>query len=65
MAWDVEGRTVEAVYYGQHVKGVVEHSRVKYGGCVQHTLKLEQPVKLRWRTELVDRVLVDDSELIG
>lgn len=63
--WIKDGQAVVARYMGQTVQGTVESSRVKYGGSVQYTVVLSQPVKLRWRTEPTDRVLIDQSELLG
>ena len=52
MSWNKEGQTVLAKYHGQSVVGVIESSRVKYGGKVQHTVNLEQAITLRWRSEI-------------
>lgn len=63
MSWDMEGKMVAVKYYGNICTGVVESSRVKYGGKVQHTVNLDQPITLRWRSEPVVRVLVDEDEV--
>lgn len=63
--WNKEGKTVVAKYQGVLCTGVVESSRVKYGGKVQHTVILEEAITLRWRTEPVHRVLIDEDEVIG
>ncbi len=63
--WNKEGKTITAMYQGQQVTGTVELSRVKYGGKVQHTLILDKPVQLRWRTEPADCLLIDDDEVLG
>ena len=65
MSWNKEGQTVLAKYHGQSVVGVIESSRVKYGGKVQHTVNLEQAITLRWRSEPVTRVLIDEDEVVG
>jgi len=58
--WNFEGMIVEGKYMGEYpVKGRVELSRVKYGGKVQHTVVLEEPISLRWRSEPVCRVLLE------
>jgi len=64
MGWIKDGLRVRAVYCGQAVEGLVEESRVKYGGRVQYTLALTQPIQLRWRTEPTTRVLIEDRDLV-
>ena len=59
--WIREGQRVRAAYLTDTiVVGTVLESRVKYGGTVQHTLVLDQPIMLRWRSEPVTRLLVDE-----
>lgn len=65
MGWMKDGSTVKAEYLGTLVTGVVENSRVKYGGKVQYTVKLDEPVMFRWRSEPTDVVLIDEDELIA
>lgn len=65
MGWNKDGSTVKAEYLGTLVTGVVENSRVKYGGKVQYTVKLDEPVMFRWRSEPTDVVLIDEDELIA
>lgn len=57
--WNFEGLKVEGVYFDVPVVGRVESSRVKYGGGVQHTVVLDDPIQLRWRNEPTTRVLLD------
>jgi hypothetical protein len=64
MSWNLDGLSVVGVYMGEEVSGVVESSRVKYGGTVQHTVNLNKPVQLRWRTQPTTRVLLDDNEIV-
>lgn len=59
-SWYLDGYKVIAEYFGNTVKGTVESSRVKYGGRVQHTVILDEPVSLPWRSEPKTRVLIDD-----
>jgi hypothetical protein len=61
--WIRDGERIKASYYGVPVSGIVESSRVKYGGQVQYTVILDTPIKLRWRTEDVSRVLIDCDDL--
>lgn len=65
MGWNKDGSTVKAEYLGTLVTGVVENSRVKYGGKVQYTVKLDEPVMFRWRSEPTYVVLIDEDELIA
>ena len=64
MSWIRDGEHVAGKYMDQLIEGVVIESRVKYGGKVQHTVDLETPVILEWRTEPVTRVLIGDEEIL-
>lgn len=64
MGWIKDGEQVTANYHGNTVSGLVESSRVKYGGKVQYTVVLDKPIQLRWRSEPTTRVLVDSDELV-
>lgn len=64
MSWILDGSRIKAVYLGYPVEGVVTDSRVKYGGEVQYTVKLDKPVQFRWRSEPSDTVLIDRRELV-
>jgi len=47
MSWDKTGETVTSNYLGEfQVVGVVQSSRVKYGGKVQHTVTLGSPITI-------------------
>lgn len=60
--WNREGQNVAGVYLGAYtVSGTVTESRVKYGGKVQHTVLLNQPVQVFGRTAEV--LLLDESDL--
>ena len=65
MGWNKDGSTVKADYLGIVITGVVESSRVKYGGSVQYTVVLDEPVYIQWRNATTDRLLVDDKDLIA
>lgn len=65
MGWIKDGEFITANYMGKVVSGTVESSRVKYGGEVQYTVTLNQPVQFPWRREPTHRVLINQSELIG
>lgn len=62
MSWYREGQRVVGVYLGQYtVTGTVTESRVRYGGTVQHTVKLDAPVEVFGRT--ADVLLLDEDNL--
>jgi hypothetical protein len=64
MSWILDGQKIKANYLGTPVTGTVMSSRVKYGGKVQYTLELDEPVQLPWRTEPATTLLVDNDELM-
>lgn len=60
--WNREGQQVAGVYINSYtVSGTVTESRVKYGGRVQHTVKLDQPVEVFGRRAEV--LLLDEEDL--
>jgi hypothetical protein len=61
MTWDRTGERVAGVYLGYTVAGLVTESRVKYGGRVQHTLQLDQPMTLFSTERSV--LLMDERDL--
>jgi hypothetical protein len=64
MSWILDGQKVKANYLGMTITGTVMSSRVKYGGKVQYSVKLDTPVQLPWRTEPATSLLVDNDELM-
>lgn len=60
-----DGEIIKAVYLGHVVDGVVESSRVMYGGRLQYSVRLEKPVMFPWRSEPTDFLLIEDKEVIG
>ena len=64
MSWCKDGSTIKADYLGDEVVGVVQSSRVKYGGTVQYAVKLDEPVQFRWRSQPTKVVLIDADEII-
>lgn len=62
-SWILDGEKVSGLYYGNAFSGVVRESRVKYGGSVQYTVDLDQPIQLRWRSEPKSVILVDAIEI--
>jgi hypothetical protein len=63
MGWIKDGEQVAGKYFDQAFEGVVSESRVKYGGRVQYTVELHNPITLPWRNEPVNLVLVDNEDL--
>lgn len=62
MSWNLEGQRVAGVYLGAYtVSGTVTESRVKYGGKVQHTVKLDTPMVVFGRNAEV--LLLDNDDL--
>ena len=61
--WNLEGLTVTGKYMDHEVTGKVELSRVAYGGRVKHTVVLDEPIQLPWRSELTERVILDMAEV--
>ena len=60
--WNYEGMTVTGKYLGVFpVKGVVELSRVKYGGEVCHTIVLKRKIKVYGAMR--DRVILDHPQI--
>ena len=65
MGWNKDGSTITAEYLDSIITGIVTESRVKYGGKVQYTVKLAEPIFLRWRgTEPVSTLLVDEDNVL-
>ena len=62
-SWNLEGLTVTGKYMDYEVTGKVELSRVAYGGRVKHTVVLDEPIQLPWRSELTERVILDMAEV--
>ena len=63
MSWNLEGLRVTGMYMGEYpVSGLVELSRVKYGGGVQHTVVLDKPLELYSRVRY--RVLLDHENVV-
>ena len=64
--WDRVGQRVQGMYLGEiPFKGMVSHSRVKYGGKVQHTVALTDLGKIHWENVQIsrDHILVNEEDL--
>ena len=55
MGWNLEGLAVEGLYLSGDVKvrGVVTHSRVKYGGAISHHVELDHGFEWKGDTNKV------------
>lgn len=63
MNWNLEGLHVTGMYMGDFpCSGRVERSRVKYGGGVQHTVVLDQPLQVY--SAVRNRVLLDHENVV-
>ena len=61
--WHKEGLVVSGKYLNQFpFSGVVTLSRVKYGGSVQHTIKLHTPIEVYGSMREI--ILVDELEVV-
>lgn len=61
--WNLEGLKVTGMYIGVFpVTGCVESSRVKYGGGIQHTVVLDEPIEVY--DTMRDRVLLDHENVV-
>jgi len=63
MSWNLEGKRVSGKYLNEYFfTGIVEESRVKYGGKVCNTIVLDTPIMVfgEMRTKVLQ-----DSDQIG
>lgn len=64
MNWSLEGMHVEATYLTDFpVSGTVVESRVRYGGTVSHTIVLDKPLQMRWRSEPATRLIIEHESI--
>ena len=62
MRWDLTGNRVNGLYMGLFpYSGLVTESRVKYGGDVQYTVKVDEPFNFAFADR--DVVLVSVTEI--
>jgi hypothetical protein len=62
MNWILDGKQVMGKYLDEYFfTGVVEESRVKYGGKVSNTIVLDEPIEVFG--ELKTKVLMDSDQL--
>jgi hypothetical protein len=63
MNWNLEGLHVTGLYMDEFpVAGLVTLSRVKYGGDVQHTVVLDEPINI-YGIHVRERVLLDHKNV--
>ena len=66
MGWNKDGSTVKALYLGEYeCVGVVEESRVSYGGRVLYTINLNEPLALPFTSELRETVIVGENQIVA
>ena len=64
MGWNKTGSTIKALYLGEYeCVGVVEESRVSYGGSVLYTVQLDEPLVLPFSGEQREVVIVNESQV--
>lgn len=62
MNWNLESHRVHAKYLGRFpIVGIVELSRVKYGGGVSHHVMLDNPIIVYGAER--DRVIIDHQDI--
>jgi hypothetical protein len=62
MDWILDGKRVMGKYLNEYFfTGVVQESRVKYGGTVSNTIVLDEPIEVFG--ELRTKVLMDSDQL--
>ena len=62
MSWNLEGLCIEATYLDDFaVEGLVENSRVAYGGEVKHTIVLRNPIVIYGAER--DRLIIDNKNV--
>ncbi len=62
-SWNREGDFITGNYLGMFpYAGKIFESRVKYGGKVQHTVKLLSPINVFG--DVRDAILVDEDDLV-
>lgn len=63
--WNLEGyRVTGRTMHNELVSGVVEMSRVAFGGIVKHYVKLDQPVRRRYRELPTEHIILTRAQLI-
>lgn len=64
MGWNKDGSTIRGMYLGEYpFTGVVQESRVSYGGKVLYTVKCENPVVLPFCGEAREVVIVNENQV--
>lgn len=62
MSWILEGKRVRGTYLDEFpVEGIVHHSRVAYGGTVDHHITLDTPITVYGSVR--DTVILERSKL--
>jgi hypothetical protein len=64
MGWNKDGSTIKAKYLGEYeFTGVVQESRVSYGGRVLYTVVPENPLVLPFSGESRKLVIVNEDQV--
>ena len=63
MSWNLEGKQVSGKYLGEFpFTGTVTSTRIKYGGKVSNTIKLDNPLVVYGADR--DTILMDSDEIL-
>ena len=65
MSWDKSGTRISGTYYGIKYKGIIESTRVKYGGDVQYRVILDTPIDIFGDGMMRTVLLIDKEENLG
>jgi hypothetical protein len=66
MGWNKDGSTIKAKYLGEYeFTGVVQESRVSYGGRVLYTVVCDEPIVLDFCNEPRNVVIVSESQVVA
>ena len=58
--WDRTNQVIRGMYMGVPYRGVVSHSRVKFGGAVQHSVDLLDDIEIFG--DVRDAILILESD---
>lgn len=67
MNWDLEGKRIFGYYMNNSqlpVNGVVQSSRVKYGGAILHYVKLDTPLDFHGVTRNFVNMYANELEVV-
>jgi hypothetical protein len=64
MGWNKNGSTIRGQYLGEYeFTGIVQESRVSYGGKVLYTVIVDEPIALPFTSETRSVVIVNEDQI--